>query len=455
MYHNASFLNYTRMEAEKTRRRELARAKKQFPKISTKDGQEYKIGDIIGDGSNATVYSLEPVYTIESDLSYIKKFRKLLEILKKMQQTEKYPKIIKIFKTISDNFPIETEQKALSVIYTAEIVEVFGRKAIVSDRVPGDDLQKILSTPGGDNFSFLDKVVIAHQLARILAIFHKKISDDGIMITHGDIKLENVVIDKRNKDRDKDAVPICNLIDFGFAKKSEGLDHLSDIDTIYGTYGYIAPETYLHKKIGPPSDIYAFASFMCALFFDNQYPGGEQVVAYPDQLLKDQSLVGDYNKEKMIMPDLKDVFRHFLANMLDMNISNRANIIVVENFLYSLEKLCILCSFNDSGPYQAQIDLNIIRLRLLTLYPKIKESDIPEGLGDISEDHRKLLKKTISGFDQVASHKEILSNYTKLIGLENIPALAEKPKKILRAEKAVQIAAILSAKQDSILGYPR
>jgi serine/threonine protein kinase len=283
------------------------------------------------------------------------------------------------------------------------------------------------------NITFLQTVLISNQAARLIAHYHKS----GVI--HRDIKPENIMVDLINPDSTIKDFPVCSIIDFGFAAQIKKLDELYQLP-IAGTHGYIPPEARAdnkkHIKAGSATDVFALGTMICALFFNSQclITDTKSFGFTADQLLENQQLLGEHHHEKKQMSDFNDVLCNFLAHMLNAEVAQRANIIVVENFLHSLQQLCFLCRSQDSQ-LEERLNLHIIRLRLLTIYPQLEEQKIPDCITDVTEKHRELLKAPIPPFEKSELQKSHLSNYATSIGLVDI---SELPKKEMRSIKSFQ-----------------
>jgi serine/threonine protein kinase len=69
-------------------------------------------------------------------------------------------------------------------------------------------------------------------------------------IVHGDLKPENLMVVKTRRGRDN-----VRLLDFGISSPRREPD--ADVDEVYGTPGYLAPELYRSKAPSVASDLYA------------------------------------------------------------------------------------------------------------------------------------------------------------------------------------------------------
>jgi eukaryotic-like serine/threonine-protein kinase len=99
----------------------------------------------------------------------------------------------------------------------------------------------------GETQAFLN---IFQQLMSAISYMH------GQEIVHGDIKLENLLLDAAGRLR---------ITDFGLSKSLRSQSQLSNRTGGSGTPGYIAPEVANGGKVDYSSDIFSLAIVLCAL----------------------------------------------------------------------------------------------------------------------------------------------------------------------------------------------
>ncbi|GLJ36087.1 hypothetical protein SUGI_0724000 [Cryptomeria japonica] len=147
------------------------------------------------------------------------------------------------------------EINSVGIINHANLVRLRGfcaqgsRRLLVYDYMPNGSLNSFLFTNNSKHQSkILDwrtRFEIALGTARGLLYLHEQCSD---RIIHGDIKPENILLDK-------DFTP--KLGDFGLAKLV-GRDFSKVVTATRGTRGYLAPEWLSGLPITPKVDVYSF-----------------------------------------------------------------------------------------------------------------------------------------------------------------------------------------------------
>ncbi|XP_057843796.2 G-type lectin S-receptor-like serine/threonine-protein kinase At2g19130 [Cryptomeria japonica] len=147
------------------------------------------------------------------------------------------------------------EINSVGIINHANLVRLRGfcaqgsRRLLVYDYMPNGSLNSFLFTNNSKHQSkILDwrtRFEIALGTARGLLYLHEQCSD---RIIHGDIKPENILLDK-------DFIP--KLGDFGLAKLV-GRDFSKVVTATRGTRGYLAPEWLSGLPITPKVDVYSF-----------------------------------------------------------------------------------------------------------------------------------------------------------------------------------------------------
>ncbi len=114
--------------------------------------------------------------------------------------------------------------------------------------VHGESLHSNLKATSKRMFTEDKAKSVMKQLLSILAYLHQR------SVTHRDIKLENIIIDKRG---------VIKLIDFGFCCCNVPEQRLK---VFCGTPSYMCPEIVMKKEyLGPPTDIWASGVLMYAM----------------------------------------------------------------------------------------------------------------------------------------------------------------------------------------------
>jgi tRNA A-37 threonylcarbamoyl transferase component Bud32 len=117
--------------------------------------------------------------------------------------------------------------------------------------IEGEDLKHVIARSG--RLAPERAVTIAQQLAGALDALH---STAGLV--HRDVKPANALL------RQMDGKDHAYLTDFGVAKPSDAVDHLTQTGWVVGTTGYLSPEQIMGQQPSPSSDLYALG----CLFFE-------------------------------------------------------------------------------------------------------------------------------------------------------------------------------------------
>ena len=155
----------------------------------------------------------------------------------------------------------------------------------------------------------LDNLFYKFDMIYKLALGIKNIHDSGLK--HLDVKLENVFM--MNK-----YTPMVG--DFGFT-----LPENENKDFIFGTWPYIAPESFTTKDYDKKSDIYALG-----IMFDEIL----------NNIVSDQNQYTEYKITTKNKPESSKIFKNLLINMVKPDKSKRYNIDkVIEELLKLLPKI--------------------------------------------------------------------------------------------------------------------
>jgi len=137
------------------------------------------------------------------------------------------------------------EAQAVAKLNHANIAQIYsfgqekGQPYIVMELVSGERVDELMERPGG-----ISKV----QALRIgLEISQGLSAADEAGLVHGDIKPENILLDKKGN---------AKLVDFGLATVA----HQNAGEGIWGTPYYIAPEKIRRQKLDARSDIYSLGA---------------------------------------------------------------------------------------------------------------------------------------------------------------------------------------------------
>ncbi|XP_028933450.1 testis-specific serine/threonine-protein kinase 4 [Ornithorhynchus anatinus] len=218
------------------------------PYRSVLDEYGYEIGKVIGHGSYGTVY--EAFYTKQ-------KITVAIKIINKKKASEDYltkflPREIQVVKVLRHKYLINFYQA----------IETTSRVYIILELAPGGDVLEWIQRSGACSEPLAGKWF--SQLALGIAYLHSK----GIV--HRDLKLENLLLDKREN---------VKISDFGFAKMvipanqpvrspsyrlMSCFGHLSQ--TYCGSFAYACPEILLGLPYNPfLSDIWSMGVILYTL----------------------------------------------------------------------------------------------------------------------------------------------------------------------------------------------
>ncbi|KAK8607060.1 hypothetical protein V6N13_052809 [Hibiscus sabdariffa] len=132
-------------------------------------------------------------------------------------------------------------------------------------------------------FGWQERYNVAVGLAEALDYLHNGFEQPVI---HRDVKSSNILLSD-------DFEP--QLSDFGLASRvSSSASHTTSMD-VAGTFGYLAPEYFMHGKISDKIDVYAFGIVLLELLSgkkpidDNRPKGQESLVMWAKPILKDSN----------------------------------------------------------------------------------------------------------------------------------------------------------------------
>ncbi|NDE13556.1 hypothetical protein EBZ80_01320 [bacterium] len=131
--------------------------------------------------------------------------------------------------------------------YLGKIVEPF--RALRIERARGENLFDLIDQ---NRLSNREKKTIARAIAETVAVLH----EHGIV--HGDLKPENIVVDRKTLGH--------KLIDFGGAVDAASPD-TGRVDFLTGTIPYMAPEVRAGNPPTAASDVYSYGLLLFVLFY--------------------------------------------------------------------------------------------------------------------------------------------------------------------------------------------
>lgn len=209
----------------------------------------YQLGDVLGSGGMATVYSgidstlnrdvAIKVFTASDDEDLIQRQEDEVAVLASLNHHG--------LVTLLDAGIDRSDRKNVRVFFVMELVT-------------GADLSKTLQL-GAMNPR--DISLVGYDIAEALQYVHSR------DVVHRDIKPSNILFvdyfDDGTRARAK-------LTDFGIAHR--GVEHFAIDQVTTGTAAYLSPEQVAREPVGPPSDIYALGLVLLECFTNQlAYPG--------------------------------------------------------------------------------------------------------------------------------------------------------------------------------------
>lgn len=171
---------------------------------------------------------------------------------------------------------------------------------LVMEYVKGESLHSFLKRTQSRRMPEDQIKIIMKQLFSILQYLHSQ------NVTHRDVKLENILIDRKSLQ--------IKLIDFGFCCHSDK-DQLLKI--FCGTPSYMAPEIVNKTEYkGPPTDVWA-AGVLCYAMLCG---------AFPFRGATDRELYSKISVGKLVWPEhlsISKEARHFVEQMIEPDVRER------------------------------------------------------------------------------------------------------------------------------------
>ncbi|XP_021902570.1 pto-interacting protein 1-like [Carica papaya] len=190
-------------------------------------------------------------------------------------------KILKSYKQAVNDFALEVD--ILSSLKHQNILPLLGvcceNGLLISvyDFFPTGSLEENLhgKVTGGSVLPWETRFKVGVAIAEALNYLHNQYS---VPVIHRDIKSSNILLSQ-------DSCP--HLSDFGFAIWGPQ----TSIDEVVGTFGYIAPEYFMHGRVSDRSDIYSFGVVLLELLsgrkpiYHEASKGQESLVMWAKPLL--------------------------------------------------------------------------------------------------------------------------------------------------------------------------
>ncbi|KAK6923705.1 Protein kinase domain [Dillenia turbinata] len=197
---------------------------------------------------------------------------------------------IKVLKSSADVMQeFISEVEIITTLNHKNITSLFGfcfedkNLVLVYDYLPRGSLEENLHGNKKDDSTFGWEVryKVALGIAEALDYLHNECSKPVI---HRDVKSSNILISS-------DFEP--QLSDFGLAMWESAASSNITCDDVAGTFGYLAPEYFMHGKVNHKTDVYAYGVVLLELLsgrkpINNKYPKGqENLVMWAKQIFKD------------------------------------------------------------------------------------------------------------------------------------------------------------------------
>ncbi|CAA3030467.1 probable receptor-like serine threonine- kinase At5g57670 [Olea europaea subsp. europaea] len=221
-------------------------------------------------------------------------------------------KILKPSEDVLEHFVSEIE--IITSLHHSNIISLVGicfeenNLLLVYNLLSRGSLEDNLHGPKktGNSFCWEDRYKVALGIAEALDYIHNAAVEP---IIHRDVKSSNILLSDAFEPQ---------LSDFGLATWASSSSHHTDTTDVAGTFGYLAPEYFMHGKLNENIDVYAFGVVLLELLsgrkpIDNELPKGEEsLVMWANRVMKDGKIsqlldpnltnAYDYNQfEKMVL----------------------------------------------------------------------------------------------------------------------------------------------------------
>ncbi|KAI4369283.1 hypothetical protein MLD38_017742 [Melastoma candidum] len=216
-------------------------------------------------------------------------------------------KVLKPSPDVLQEFTMEIE--IVTTLHHSNIISLFGyccednNLILVYDFLHRGSLEENLhgDRKNPNAFGWLERYKVALGVAEALNYMHSQIDEPVI---HKDVKSSNILLAD-------DFEP--QLSDFGLACRVPDLSCQLTSDDVAGTFGYLAPEYFMHGKVSDKIDVYAFGVVILELLTGRRpidgdcLKGHESLVMWANPILKsgkvsqllDPSLDRNYDPEQI------------------------------------------------------------------------------------------------------------------------------------------------------------
>ncbi|KAL9233354.1 hypothetical protein vseg_008369 [Gypsophila vaccaria] len=199
-------------------------------------------------------------------------------------------KTLKPSDDVCEEFVAEIE--IITTMNHKNIISLFGfcvddeNLILVYDFLPRGSLEENLHGDNSDPkaFGWEERYKVAVGVAEALDYLHNR---DSESVIHRDVKSSNILLADEYDPQ---------LADFGLATRVSSVSsHIVSSD-VAGTFGYLAPEYFMHGKVTDKIDVYAFGVVLLELLsgrkpIDSSNPKGkESLVMWANSILKEEKL---------------------------------------------------------------------------------------------------------------------------------------------------------------------
>lgn len=266
-------------------------------------------------------------------------------------------------------------------------------------------------------------------------------------ILHGDIKPENILIVRNNKDSF-----ISKLVDFGLTITTDNIQH-----SISGTPRFIAPEIYSSGKYSSSSDFYALGLSIIECITNKKTPIAPNIT--PDFYLKTRSAL--INKFKIHKINNPSSITSFILDLSQLNPEDRPKDakLALQTFLTLIGDKESMPDFHTHDLFiDRKKEINIIS-RFLSKETKIVSVLLLEGLTGVGKKsilHRIIHKAQLKAYIVIDLENGYLSQHPLELFLETLSSnLSSEQKKHLYSRHSNILSSLHSYKEVDTKFSPR
>lgn len=211
---------------------------------------EYQVEAVLGEGGFAVVYAATDAHGRHVALKVLKPTSAAARA--------RFEREVAILRSLRDPHTV-------ALIAAGTTPE--GQPYLVFERVPGQDLSKLLATRGK-----LPADVVAYILRQVLAALREA---HAAGLVHRDIKPENIRIFAQDADEFR-----AKLLDFGIARATDnGHPSVTATGELIGTPRYMSPEQLKNEPLTAASDVYSLGLVAVELLLGADALGGYSLAA--------------------------------------------------------------------------------------------------------------------------------------------------------------------------------